>query len=452
MIHLDGARTDAEQAIAAFLASKGAVKGWRVLLIVDVFARLRVVLWCPDPKKNWAGARDELTKAVAGAAGVFWSQDVLRGSTRQELPDGPWQDEAWEAARPINGTDRLRVLERHRGKTGWFEAPAEPPWPLTRDVPAIVLFYSFKGGVGRSTALAATALNLAGAGDRVVVIDADLDAPGVGNLLAGQEGVIAQWGLVDYLLEEPILRESPGGDAAGPDLDDYIHRCPPSLVSGSGEILVVPSGWLDGAGYLDKLARLDYGHHRDNGEHPFVALLRALREHLSPQWILVDARAGLGDVSGFLTGGVCHLHVLLGTLAESSWQGLELVLERLGADRVRQGEPQAAAALVAAMVPRSQEAVYQDAVARFTDRARDVFSEHYYAKPDAELAETFWTLDDLESGDAPHVPVVLPYDERLAVFRDLSEVAAAVLRGEETYRTLADHVRARLGAPRRNST
>lgn len=450
MKHLDDARRDAEQAIADFLASKG--KSWRALLVVDVFARLRVVLWCPDPKKNWESAREELAHALADAAGAFWSQDVLQGWKKGELPDGPWQDEAWAAAQPVEGTDRVRVLERHRGKTGWFEAPAEPPWPLTNDAPPIVLFYSFKGGVGRSTALAATALNLAAAGDRVAVIDADLDAPGVGNLLAGHDGVVAQWGLVDYLLEEPILRASPRGRAAAPDLDDYYHRCPPPLVSGSGEILVVPSGRFDGRGYLDKLARLDYGHHRDDGEHPFVALLRALRENLAPQWILVDARAGLGDVSGFLTGGVCHLHVLLGTLAESSWRGLELVLDRLGADRVRQGEPQVAAALVAAMVPRSQEAVYRDAVARFTDRARDVFSERYYAKPDAELAETFWTLDDLESGDAPHVPVVLPYDERLAVFRDLSEIADPVLRGEETYRALTDHVRARLGAPRRDST
>jgi len=452
MKHLDDARRDAEQAIADFLASKGDGKGWRALLVVDVFARLRVVLWCPDPKKNWEGARHEITQKLTDAAGAFWSQDVLQGSKKKELPDGPWQDEAWEAAGPVDGTDRLRVLERHRGKTGWFEAPAEPPWSLTKDAPAIVLFYSFKGGVGRSTALAATALNLAAAGDRVVVVDADLDAPGVGSLLAGHDSAVAQWGLVDYMLEQPILRGSPGNGAAAPDLDDYYHRCPPSLVSGAGEILVVPSGRFDGPGYLDKLARLDYGHRRDDGEHPFVALLHALREDLSPQWILVDARAGLGDVSGFLTGGVCHLHVLLGTLAESSWQGLELVLDRLGADRVRQGEPQAAAALVAAMVPRSQEAVFQDAKARFTDRARDVFSERYYAKPDAELADTFWTLDDLESGDAPHVPVVLPYDERLAVFRDLSEIADPVLRGEETYRKLTDHVRTRLGAPRRDST
>ena len=48
--------------------------------------------------------------------------------------------------------------------------------------PPIVVFYSFKGGVGRSTAVAAFAINRSRAGERVVVIDADLDAPGVDEL------------------------------------------------------------------------------------------------------------------------------------------------------------------------------------------------------------------------------------------------------------------------------
>lgn len=453
MKHLDDARREAEEAIAAFLGSKEASKSWRVLLVVDVFARLRVVLWCPDPKKNWKAASDELAEKLAAVAGPFWSKTVLEGSKKNELPDGPWQDEAWEEARVVEGTaDRLRVLERHRGKTGWFEAPPDPPWSLTKDAPAIVLFYSFKGGVGRSTALAATALNLAKAGDRVVVIDADLDAPGVGSLLAGQDGATASWGVVDYLLEQPVLREASNHDSMNSDLSDYYHRCPPSLISGPGEILVFPSGAFDGRRYLDKLARLDYGCPPDNGAHPFVALLCAIRDELAPQWILVDARAGLGDVSGFLTGGLCHLHVILGTLAESSWQGLELVLDRLGGDRVRRGESQAATVLVAAMVPRVQEADYARLVARFTDRAEGVFRERYYATPSEEVADRLWTLDDLESGDAPHVPVVLPYDQRLAVFRTLSEVSDTVLLAEEPYRRLAERVCSRLEESRRSST
>ena len=46
------------------------------------------------------------------------------------------------------------ILDRHLSKNGWFDGPTEPPWSLrAKSAPAIALFYSFKGGAGRSTAL-----------------------------------------------------------------------------------------------------------------------------------------------------------------------------------------------------------------------------------------------------------------------------------------------------------
>src|ERR1039458_3724505 len=47
---------------------------------------------------------------------------------------------------------------------------------------SFVTFYSFKGGVGRSMALINTAGILAGRGFRVLVIDLDLEAPGLSYL------------------------------------------------------------------------------------------------------------------------------------------------------------------------------------------------------------------------------------------------------------------------------
>lgn len=88
------------------------------------------------------------------------------------------------------------------------------------------------------------------------------------------------------------------------------------------------------------------------------------------------------------------------------------------------------------MLPQSDQSLFQRLVTRFTERARDAFSAHYYAEPD-ETPDELWTLSDLESDDAPHVPVVLPYEERLATFRDLSEVAEALLVREGPYRDLA---------------
>ena len=438
MQRLDDAHARAERELAEWLARKPEGPRWRALLVSDVLAKLRVVLW--GPSNEWESGRAEVDQKLREAATVFWSGSVLQGRNRRIHLDGGWQEKAWRQAKRRNESDRLRVLERRLGKTGWFEAPPEPPWAMSgkkvrgKKPPAIALFYSFKGGAGRSTALAATALQLAAAGERVAVVDADLDAPGVGSLLAGRDGAIASSGVVDYLLERRVV-----GDENALDISDYYHRHVTDSAASTGEISVFPAGTFDDR-YVEKLARIDYGAPPDGSEHPFVSLLTQIRRDLEPEWILVDARAGLGEVSGFLTGGLCHLHVLLGTLADASWRGLERMLDRTGGDRVRAGRPQAECLLAAAMMPRSDEQQFKELVERFTDRAREVFSESYYAAPaDIKSPDEFWTLDDLESTDAPHVPVVLPYEERLATFRDLSEVAE--LLGGEPYRRLVRRVR-----------
>lgn len=434
MQHLDEAHERAEACLVEWLKDK---PKRRVLLVKDVRAMLRVVLWCPEP--DWESGHDEIDSRLGDISTHYWSKSVLRGQPRGH-PDANWQKEAWRKARNHPETDRLRILDRHLVKTGWFEAPDEPPWKVgDGNAPAITVFYSFKGGAGRSTALAATALHLAASGERVVVLDADLDAPGVGSLLAAHDGATAPWGIVDYLLERRIQGEG------NPLLTaDYHHRYLTDYMA--GEILVFPAGVFD-EHYVDKLARIDYGAPSTGSVHPLVSLLNQIRQDLAPGWILMDAHDGLGDVSGFLTGGLCHFHVLLGTLADASWQGLDWVLERLGRDRVRDGRAQAECMLVASMVPRSGERPFQTLVEGFTDRARDVFSECYYADPaESESPAEFWTLEDIERTDAPHVPVVLPYDERLAMFRDLNEVAKPILlRDGGPYQDLVGRLRTGAG-------
>jgi cellulose biosynthesis protein BcsQ len=58
----------------------------------------------------------------------------------------------------------------------------------------IVTFYSWKGGVGRTMALANTAIQLARKGNRVLMVDWDLEAPGLGKYFEGGEA--QQTGLV----------------------------------------------------------------------------------------------------------------------------------------------------------------------------------------------------------------------------------------------------------------
>ncbi|GAB3838321.1 hypothetical protein GCM10029963_04280 [Micromonospora andamanensis] len=84
----------------------------------------------------------------------------------------------------------------------------------------IITFYSYKGGTGRTMALANTAWILAANGHRVLVVDWDLESPGLHRfyrpfihegMLRGAGGVIDM--LVGY---EGAAKEAAGRDPAGP--------------------------------------------------------------------------------------------------------------------------------------------------------------------------------------------------------------------------------------------
>jgi hypothetical protein len=65
--------------------------------------------------------------------------------------------------------------------------------------PFVVTFYSFKGGVGRSTALAFVANILTTRGHRVVMIDFDLEAPGLSFTHPTEISEETTYGVLDYI-------------------------------------------------------------------------------------------------------------------------------------------------------------------------------------------------------------------------------------------------------------
>ncbi len=266
------------------------------------------------------------------------------------------------------------------------------------------------------------------------MLDFDLDAPGVGVLLAADaEGRTSPWGTLDYLLE----RQCPG------NLSDYYHPCRRPEVVGDGELLVFPAGRLDSA-YPGKLARVDLEPYPDSGGNPIGLLLEAIRDELKPDWLLMDARTGLSEPAGALLSGIAHLHILFGSPSEQSWEGLRVIIERLGARRVAQGLSQGDCILVQAMLPADPETA-KSARETFETRARDEFSDTthgYYA----EESDEHWDLSDLDTEDAPHVPVPISYELKLAHFRDVADVADLLVESPE-YRRLAERIAARFEEP-----
>ena len=448
-LHLDEARSRSIAALQVFLAAHHEVE--RAVLVDDLFGAVRVVVWAQGA--NGLGALEpELRRLLEDAAGQLWSGDLWVGGRGAASDDRFLHDAAWDegvTVDPASNGGRLRLNDRHRNRSSWFLPVKERESlrsvrPTDEDASArrtrIVVFHSFKGGVGRTTSLAAYALAHARRGERVAVVDLDLDAPGVGRLLdVDGEGTTARWGVVDYLLE---ARHSL-------DLADYFHICAREALTSPGLIEVFPGGRLDDD-YLSKLARVDLEVGRTPAGHPLFALLKRIESERKPSLILVDGRAGLSPGAGLVLSGFADLHVLFSTVNPQSLQGLNRVIRHLGQGQVRCGRPQLECVVVQALVPEDA-AVAAMVQETFAGQVLEMFEKGYYAKQpprgggESGLPDDQWTLDDLDSSMAPHRPVAIRYRASIASSTSIDQIGNDLLQGD--HGVLAERLDQRLGIP-----
>jgi hypothetical protein len=455
--HLDEARRDSIESMRDLLAGPYHLK--RAVLIDDLYGQLRVILW-PGEDADESALRALVDAKLREAGGQFWTGDIWVSSRKTSASDKLLYDSAWdEGTKDLESPD-LRIDDRHRNRTAWFTRFREPQWSTREDDeaarrgPPIVVFWSFKGGVGRTTGLAAFAIQRARAGEKVVVIDFDLDAPGAGTLLATDErGGIAPWGVVDYLLEQPF------GSAP---LLDYAHRCARENVTREGVIWVIPAGRLNDT-YLTKLSRVDLEITSPDQPHPLGALLDALCPdptaapegsvpHVAaaaetsldspenPDWILIDSRAGLSPAAGLLLSGFAHLHVLFSTTSEQSFLGLERVVHALGAERLHE-DAQADCLVVHAMVPDSP-IIAPEAERAFNGRVEAIFRDHYLVSEADDPEDKYWSVRDLDNVEGPHFPIPIPYRQAFGFFQSIDDIADP-LDNESCYKLLAARIQSR---------
>lgn len=404
--HLDVARDMLHRSLLDSWDQLGLEK---ILVIEDSFGHFSLAVWgSQSANEALKGVLEEVapfngTIFVAPEPGAF---DPL------EL------DASWEDALPIGeNEDRIRWVVRHRMLPAWQACRRSPLWSSSEGCP-IVAFYSFKGGMGRSTALTAFALERSRRDEHVVVVDLDLDAPGLGSTLPTDSA--SPYGVVDYLIESPVLGKRPD------DLLDYSWRVPLTGVRTSGTLRVFPAGKLD-EHYLGKMARLDF-EKTEGMNHPLEELLMQIHETWKPDWILLDSRTGFSETAGMLLSGLAHYYVLLGVDSEQSWQGLTYAVRKLGAERLLRGWPQAEILMVQGLVPELKREQKDSLKQRFLERSEDLFREEYYSaeiegeKRDDEV----WYLDDMPVSEAPHRSQHLSYLPELAQSTDIADLLDAL--------------------------
>jgi hypothetical protein len=365
----------------------------RVRLVVD-----ELLAQQPEARQRLNSLAQELTQALGPHAYpaermVLFEPDVqavIQGAPHFALDD--------DQLRHVTVVDRLTTI------TDWGRIA-----PEAACAPRIV-FFSIKGGVGRSTALAATAWSLAQAGQRVLVLDLDLESPGLSSsLLPGEKR--PTYGITDWLVEDLVNN----GDAL---LDDMRAV---SDLSHDGQIDVIPAHGRDPGEYVSKLGRawmskVGADGQRESWSQRLERLLQALEQKFQPDVILIDSRAGIDEVASACVTGLGARGVLLFALeGEQTWTGYSVLFQhwlRAGVAREIRERLQ----LVAAMVPELNGAEYLDAL---RERAWGVFTDNLYDQaPAGDLSDFSFDVTD---SAAPHYPLPIRWHRSFAALRSLHD-------------------------------
>jgi cellulose biosynthesis protein BcsQ len=214
--------------------------------------------------------------------------------------------------------------------------------PMAWEVaPDLVSFHSFKGGVGRTTALmtyVAACMQDPGVGSKkILVIDADLEAPGVSFWLDEvNRPTVSFVNLLEALHYPPA-----GMDAT---LDFFAQELRKTSLSVGGmqrELFVLPAA-LDLAEIQDMPVAPE--HLARNPANPWQLSdqLHALGQRLGVDAVFIDLRAGLSELASPILFDPRVDHFFVSTVAPQSVQGMAEVLRRLYAFNRRLPVPQQA--------------------------------------------------------------------------------------------------------------
>ncbi|MFY1619980.1 FxSxx-COOH system tetratricopeptide repeat protein [Micromonospora sp. WMMD736] len=186
----------------------------------------------------------------------------------------------------------------------------------------VVTFYSYKGGTGRTMALANVAWILAASGRRVLVADWDLESPGLHRFFhpfldAGTIGDAS--GVID-MIHEFERETSRVGDRSEQSVRVGRHALPLRWNFPDGGGLDFLSAGRRNSDQAVSVSGLDWDnfYNRLGGAQFFEALRADMKRRYD--FTLIDSRAGLSDVAGICT---LHLPDTLVTCFTLSDQGID---------------------------------------------------------------------------------------------------------------------------------
>ena len=292
-------------------------------------------------------------------------------------------------------------MDRLLTNLDWLRAPLV----TSARIPTAVAF-SLKGGVGRSTAVAALGWHLARLGKKVLAVDLDLEAPGLAQRLLDE---LPDYRLIDWLVEALV-------DQAGSlELPDIVSGSPVARNT-PGVVQVMPAFGEKTREYVAKLGRVFLpGMTLDGEEVGFAARLKLLLDSIgeqaeAPDVVLLDARAGMHDIGAAAVTQLGGEVFLFARDEDQSWRAYQLLFEHLARSKgVAFGMPgedlRWCLQMVAAQVEKTEEAIN-----RWVEKSYETWAALYDDESEGSKGGTAAQTFARDDPEAPHYPLTIFFD------------------------------------------
>lgn len=197
----------------------------------------------------------------------------------------------------------------------------DKPWTpsVANDSTPILACHSFKGGVGRTTIALATALQLQKIGKRVLLIDADMEAPGLSWIWKSRQPTPS----ISYADVLSLLHER-----GAEDLDGVAEICSARIGDSVASGIYFLPAFRTARQFHSPPIRPEHLR-RATGMPSLAKALSKIGERLTVDLVIIDLRAGFSELASDLILDSSVFRLFVSTVSGQSVQGTLEVLKYL---------------------------------------------------------------------------------------------------------------------------